>query len=51
MTFRLSNPVGQEALGMRRLDVIALDEAFQQDLPVDLELALGRGEQALIGRD
>ena len=30
---------------MRRLDVIALDEAFQQDLPVDLELALGRGEQ------
>ena len=43
--------VGQEALGMRRLDVIALDETFQQDLPVDLELALGRGEQALIGAD
>ncbi len=36
---------------MRRLDVIALDEAFQQDLPVDLELALGGREQALLGRD
>ena len=36
---------------MRRLDVIALDEAFEQDLPVDLELALGRREQALIRRD
>src|SRR5262245_59129492 len=43
--------VRQEALGMRRLDVIALDEAFQQDLPVDFELAFRRGEQALIRRD
>ena len=36
---------------MRRLDVIALDEALEEDLPVDLELALGRREQPLIGRD
>ena len=36
---------------MRRLDVIALDEALEQDFPVHLELSLGRGEQALIGRD
>src|SRR5690349_14352304 len=36
---------------MRRLDVIALDEAFEEDFPVDLEFALRRREDTLIRRN
>ena len=36
---------------MRRLDVIALDEALEEDLPVDVEVALVGREQPLVGTD